>query len=104
MAKTVKQELEELGKAIVVDAKATVPVDTGALKNSLKYEYTFISNDQFNITIFEKYYGTYVNKGTSRQKAQPYLDNAVKKNLPKGIDDIINIISGEILHKIIEKK
>ena len=104
MANTVKQELDELGKNIVRDAKATVPVDTGTLKNSIKYETNFISNDRFQIVIEEKYYGTYVNSGTRRQRAQPYMDNAIAKNLPSGVDDIVNTIVGEILNPITQIK
>jgi HK97 gp10 family phage protein len=101
---TVKQELDKLGKSIVSDAIKTVPVDTGALKASLKYETNFISNDEFQIVINEKYYGQYVDKGTRYQKAQSYMSNAIEKNLPKGIEDIVNTITGEILHSIKEQE
>lgn len=97
---SVNEELNKLGRDIVTDAKATVPVDTGALKNSIKYEYNFISLDKFNLVIEEKYYGVFVDKGTNRQRAQPYMTNAIKKNLPKGTESIINTITGEILNNI----
>ena len=107
MANSVQQELDNLGKNIVKDAKAGALPNkkTGALDRSFNYEYTFISNDKFNITINQKYYGVYLNSGNGRGfKGTHYMDRAITSNLPKGIDDIINIISGEILHKIIEKK
>lgn len=100
----IQDELNRIGQQIVNDAKKTVPVDTGSLRDSLKYESTFISFDKFNISIYERYYGVYVNNGTYKMKARPYLTDAVKKNLPEGIDDIINIITGELLNKITQIK
>lgn len=101
---TVNDELNNLGKKIVQDAKKTVPVDTGKLKNSINYETTFISNDNFQIVIHEKKYGVYVDKGTRKQKAQPYMSDAIEKNLDKGIKNIINVITGEILQSITQIK
>ena len=101
---TVKQELDRLGKAIVADATKTVPVLTGALKASLKYNTNFISNDEFQIVINEKYYGEFVDQGTRYQKANPFMSNAINNNLPKGIDSIINVITGDILNSITTSK
>lgn len=97
---TVKDELDNLGKNIANDAKrlALSNKKTGALDRSIKYESAFISNDKFQVTINEKDYGQYLNKKTQ------YMDKAIAKNLDKSIDSIVNIITGEILNPITQKK
>ncbi len=98
----VKKELEDLGKAIVKDAKknALPNKDTGNLDRSLSYETVFISDDKFQIVINEKYYGKFLNSGTKNFKGTHYMDKAIDKNLDKGIDSIIEAITGEILNPI----
>ena len=61
MSNNVQQELNKLGKNIVKDAKAGALPNkkTGQLDRSFNYEYTFSSNDKFNIVINQKYYGEY---------------------------------------------
>lgn len=99
---TVKDELNNLGKAIVKDAKSNVRPNkrTGALENSISFETAFIADDKFVLTINEKYYGKFLNSGTKNFKGTKYMDKAVEKNLDKGIDSIIEILTGEILNPI----
>lgn len=100
MANSIQQELDNLGKNIVKDAKAGALPNkkTGQLDRSFNYEYTFSSNDKFNIVINQKYYGEYLNNKTH------YMDNAIKNNLPNGVEDIINTIIGEIMNPITQIK
>ena len=100
MANKLRDELNELGKNITADAKknALPNKKTGALDRSFNYEYTFSSNDKFNIVINQKYYGEYLNNKTH------YMDNAIKNNLPNGVEDIINTIIGEIMNPITQIK
>ena len=97
---TVKEELDMLGRKITADAKRNALPNkrTGQLDKSFNYESSFISNDNFQLVINEKEYGQYLNKKTK------YMDKAIKSNLDKGIDSIINIITGEILNPITQKK
>lgn len=96
---TVKDELDIIGRKITADARkgALKNKKTGALDRSFKYENSFISNDNFQLVINEKYYGEYLNKKTK------YMDKAISSNLDKGIDSIVNIIAGEILNPITQK-
>ncbi len=98
MMSSIKDELDELGRKITEDAKkyALPNKKTGALDKSFKYETNFISNEKFQIVINEKYYGVYLNNKTH------YMDRALKENLPKGTESIINAITGEILQSVKE--
>ena len=98
----VKKELDNLGKAIVNDAKknALPNKDTGALDRSLSYETAFISDEKFQIVINEKYYGKFLNAGTKNFKGTQYMTKAIDKNLNKGLNSIIEAITGEILNPI----
>ncbi len=102
---SVKNELDKLGNNIAKDAKqnALPNKKTGALDRSIKYETTFISNDKFQIVINEKFYGQFLNSGHGSFKGTKYMDKAITKNLPKGIDNIVNTIIGDIMNPIKEK-
>ena len=93
---TIKQELDNLGKKITADAKknALPNKKTGNLDKSFSYETVFLSDEKFNLVINEKFYGQFLNKKTG------YMDKAIEKNIDKGIEDIINTITGEILNPI----
>lgn len=65
--------LEEVGLAAEGYAKRLCPVDTGRLRNSITH--TADKKTAYIGTNVE--YGPYVELGTSRQKAQPYLKPAV---------------------------
>jgi hypothetical protein len=64
----------KLGPAITQDAKRIVPVETGALRDSLDWD---IVEDELKIYATEDY-AAEVELGTSRQKAQPYLRPALE--------------------------
>lgn len=97
---TVQEELDNLGRKIASDARknALPNKKTGALDRSFGYDSTFISNDNFQIVIHEKNYGKYLNAKTH------YMDKAIASNIDKGIDSIINLITGEILNPITKTK
>lgn len=68
------------GAKVEGDAKSASPVDTGALRRSIsgRTEKTF---DGAEATIGSSLeYAAYVELGTSRQRAQPYLKPALQKN------------------------
>lgn len=83
------EAMEEIGERAEGYAKQIVPVDTGALRDSIGHEATDDS-----VTIYaDRPYATFVCLGTSKQRSQPYLRPAVinhtdeymeivKKNLP----------------------
>lgn len=81
--------LEALGTAITrglvaigieaeADAAAICPVDTGRLRNSITH--ALEPDGRAVIVGTNVEYSIYVHEGTHRQKAQPFLKNAVVKN------------------------
>lgn len=101
---TVKDSLDILGRKITADMKrlAKPHIDTGALDRSFKYENVFISDEKFNLVIYQKYYGKYLNNHMNRvgRFGPGYIDTALKLNLDKGIDTIVNVMADEFLNKI----
>lgn len=73
------KSLDEVGKHIADDARRRVPVDTGTLKGTIDYE---IDEDKNRITIGANTdYAINVEKGSSNQKAQPFITPAVMSNI-----------------------
>lgn len=68
--------LEEVGLAAEGYAKRLAPVDTGRLRNSITHE---VSGDTVYIGSNVEY-APYVEMGTTRTRAQPYLQPAVQNN------------------------
>ena len=93
---SIREELDELGREITRVAKqgALKNKKTGALDKSFGYETVFISEEKFQIVINEKYYGKFLNNKTH------YMDKAIEETVPKGVDNIIDTIVGEIMNKI----
>lgn len=74
-----KSVLNEIGKMVAEEAKEIVPVDTGALKGSITHE---VTND--SVTVGSPLdYSVYVELGTSKMAAQPYIRPAFENNQPK---------------------
>lgn len=70
--------LREAGQFVSGEAKLRAPVDTGELRDSLKEQMN--GDSQVDIgTVVE--YSDYVELGTSRQQAQPYLRPAFEENI-----------------------
>lgn len=60
--------------------KLVTPVDTGALRGSIQYK----SDDkkvQYGSTLTSEDYPVYVEKGTRKMKAQPYIEPGIMLNL-----------------------
>lgn len=62
------------------DAKSRSPVDTGALRSSINTSGRSLPNGATAEVNTNLEYAPYVEFGTSRQKAQPYLQPALQKN------------------------
>lgn len=76
--KAVLRALEECGLFAEGAAKKLCPVDTGNLRNSISH--TVASDEQATYVGTNVEYAPYVELGTSRQRAQPYLKPAVSDN------------------------
>lgn len=83
---TVQDELDKLGKDIIDDAKKNAKPNkkTGKLESSLNYKTSYINDDKFTLELEEVYYGQFLNNKTG------FMDNAISKNLNKGIDSIVD--------------
>jgi len=69
--------LETTGQIVVEEMQSTVPVDTGALQDSIGYN---VSGDDLTFEATEDYAGD-VEYGTSKMAAQPYFFPAIDRNL-----------------------
>ena len=73
-----EEALEEIGLVGEGYAKRACPVDTGRLRNSITHVVDGGEKSVYIGTNVE--YGKYVEKGTSRQKAQPFLEPAATQH------------------------
>ena len=71
--------LEEWGLVAEGYAKLNCPVDTGRLRNSITHERRTEESAVHIGTNVE--YGKYVEYGTSRMRAQPFLEPAITMNI-----------------------
>lgn len=70
--------LEEIGLVAEGYAKRLCPVDTGRLRNSISHTYDASERSAYIGSNVE--YAPYVEMGTTRTRAQPYLRPAVENN------------------------
>ena len=79
------RQLELSSKRIERMAKVKAPVDTGALKNSIFSAKA--GNLTYKVTA-PQHYAIYVEKGTRKMRAQPYLKPALDAERPKLISKL----------------
>ena len=80
-----EEDVNDGVEMMVETAKILVPVATGNLRDSIHYEGSF---PDYSIVVdaqneYGQYYGYFVEHGTSRQGAQPFLWPAINAVLPK---------------------
>ena len=73
-----EEALEEIGLVAEGYAKRACPVDTGRLRNSITHVVDGGEKSVYIGTDVE--YGKYVEKGTSRMKAQPFIEPAATQH------------------------
>lgn len=72
-----KKALLEAGSTMKAEAERLVPVDTGNLRSSINFE---VDSKTGELTLYaEETYAAAVEFGTSKQKAQPFLQPAFEK-------------------------
>ena len=81
---------------IQAGAQNRAPVDTGALRNSITHEYRRSGNTLRGEVGPTVNYGGFVERGTSRMRAQPYLRPATDAVLP-GYEAALGQLGAEIL-------
>ena len=79
-----RQTTETIGLYVEGEAKLRCPVDTGNLRASIDHD----SDDEKAIIGSNVEYAIFLEKGTSRQKSQPYLTPAAENNIST-IKDIV---------------
>ena len=102
LSRALDEALEEIAEKIRDDAKSLVPVDTGALKKSIRIE----KKGKLQVSIVaggggvinprtgrEVDYAGFVEFGTSHMSPQPYMQPALEKNR----DELLNIVKRKIL-------
>lgn len=93
LAMAIPKILEEWGIVAEGYAKLNCPVDTGRLRNSITHQ----RNDEKEYVQIGSNveYAPYVEYGTSRMHAQPYLEPAITQNIEEYYDIMKENLSGE---------
>lgn len=78
IGKIIGERLQEFGETMVEIARDNVPVDTGNLKRSIHFEKTGEQSGKIETRCG---YGAYVELGTRKQAAQPFLAPAAQQAL-----------------------
>jgi len=89
----ISRALEKVGLTAERYAKALTPVDTGRLRNSITHQ--VINGENVAVIGTNVEYAPYVELGTSRQEAQPYLVPAAENHL----DEWRSILESELKGK-----
>ena len=77
-----QQTLNNIGTFVTAEAKLRAAVDTGNMRRNTTYDVP--SDDEVDLGVTpDAPYGIDVEKGTSKQKAQPFLEPAVMDNIDK---------------------
>jgi HK97 gp10 family phage protein len=77
-----QQALNNIGVFVTAEAQIRATVDTGNMRRSTTYD--VVSDNEVDIGVTsEAEYAIYVEKGTSKQQAQPFIEPAVMDNIDK---------------------
>jgi len=90
--KEANQIVGEFCEDVVRNAKLRVPVDTGRLKWSIRH---MLGKRSTHTIEAGADHASYVEYGTSKMKAQPYLRPAINVYLPKVRSKLANILNGK---------
>ena len=86
-----QQTLNNIGTYVTAEAQLRAPVKTGNMRRSTTFD--IVSDNEVDIgTTNEAPYAVYVEEGTSKQIAQPFLEPAVTDNI-----DRIQEIAGQAI-------
>lgn len=92
-SEAIRAQVAESAINIDREAKNLCPVDTGRLRASIHPEFSADGLDAQVVTNVE--YSQYVELGTSRQPAQPFLFPAAEKEQPKFINAMKKILTSK---------
>lgn len=74
-----RKQVRDFSEVMTDIAKTIVPVDTGNLKSSIDFREISTPRQVVFIVFTQTGYGAYVELGTSRMRAQPYLAPAFNR-------------------------
>lgn len=77
-----QQTLNNIGTYVTAEAQLRAPVDTGNMRRSTTFDVADENEVDVGVTP-DAPYAVYVEKGTSKQQAQPFLEPAVTDNVDK---------------------
>jgi HK97 gp10 family phage protein len=86
-----KEAVGEAGLNIQRNAKLVCPVDTGTMRNSIMVDFQGLTATVHTYIP----YAPYVEFGTFRMRAQPYLTPAAKQEEPRFLQRLIRILKEE---------
>lgn len=89
----ISRATQEAGLRMEKEAVSRVPVDTGYLKRSIRC--SKVERLTVSIDVFASY-AKWVEEGTRRQQAQPYLKPALKQEGPRYFKIVKAIVKGGI--------
>lgn len=90
MQQKVVEALESVGLLAEAQVKAKTPVDTGRLRNSITHDVDM--GEQCAIVGTNVEYASFVEYGTSKTPAQPFLKNTIQENAGTYKDIIETIV------------
>ena len=92
----VTQGVLQAGKKVQADAKRLTPVDTGLLRESITVRHEQDGADHLAVVGTVTNYAAFVELGTIKKPARPFLYPAFKQNESKVKDIIAGVIKKEI--------
>jgi len=80
----IRKEFRKHSLKMLAAAKRRAPVKTGLLRRSLRIE----QEGPLKINFLSVYYGVYVEYGTVRMKARPFMIPSIEENLPDLVESL----------------
>ncbi|MBC1290629.1 HK97-gp10 family putative phage morphogenesis protein [Listeria booriae] len=97
LAEEVSREIdgavEETGYRIEKNAQENAAVDTGYMKQNISNEHKKMTS----VVTSHAHYSYYVEKGTRRTRAQPFMGPAVKKERPRFFKIVRSIVKNGVI-------
>jgi len=101
--RALRQAAKQGAEIIVQEAKRRAPVDTGTLRKSIRSKFGKRSSDSVTVEIgpsSKAYYGYFVEFGTSRMAAQPFLRPAIDEHKQRAAEEtkqaMVEAVLGEV--------
>lgn len=92
--KAIEKSLEIIGLLLVDESVSLSPVDTGRLRQSIDY---LVDKSKMKVIFGTNvFYAIFLEKGTIKQKAQPFIKPALIRNYSKIENVIKKVFKGEI--------